>query len=51
MENLQRKDYLGKIVDETSQLPLACQEYILAVARGMAFTREVLKKSGHPDFK
>lgn len=51
MENLQRKDYLGKIVDETSQLPLACQEYILAVARGMAFTREILTKKEHHDFK
>ena len=44
MENLQRKDYLGKIVEETSQLPLECQEYILAVARGMSFTREVINK-------
>ena len=35
---------LNEILDGASKLPLECQEHILAVIRGMIFTREITKK-------
>lgn len=35
---------LNEILDGASQLPLECQEHVLAVIRGMLFTKEIMKK-------
>lgn len=35
---------LNEILDGASKLPLECQEHVLAVIRGMIFTREITKK-------
>lgn len=39
-----KEEYIEKIIDNASQLPLECQEYVLAIMKGMVFTREVLAK-------
>lgn len=41
------QSYIGKIVDEASELPIECQEYVLAVMRGMVFTRKLVKKEAN----
>jgi len=38
------QSYIGKIVDEASELPVECQEYVLAVMKGMVFTRNLVQK-------
>ncbi len=42
-----QQSYISKIVDEASQIPVECQEYVLAVMRAMVFTRNVIKKEAN----
>ena len=40
---------LNEILDGASKLPLECQEHVLAVIRGMIFTREITKREFEKD--
>ncbi len=42
-----QQSYISKIVDEASQIPTECQEYVLAVMHAMVFTRNVIKKESN----
>lgn len=46
-KKLVEEGHADKIVNEAGQLPIECQEYILAVMKGMAFTRSILKKEAN----
>ena len=39
-----KEEYIENIINNASQLPVECQEYILAIMKGMVFTRGVLTK-------
>lgn len=41
-ENTTINNNISKIVDEASNLPIECQEYVLGIMRAMAFTRNII---------
>lgn len=47
IKKIVEESHADKIVDEVGQLPIECQEYILAVMKGMVFTRSILQKEAN----